>query len=45
MKLADSIRSQDNIKIVGHMKKKIKEDDEEYNSLPMDRVIDISVRR
>ena len=39
--LGDSMQSQDNISQV----KKIKEDGEECNSLPMDRVTDISVRR
>ena len=45
MNLADSMRLQDNINKVGNRKDKIKEDDEEYNSLPMDRMTDISVRR
>ena len=45
MNLADSMQSQDNINKVGHRKAKIKEDDKEYNLLPMDRVTDISVRR
>ena len=45
MNLAHSMRSQDNINKVGHRKEKIKEDFEEYNLLPMDRVTDISVRR
>ena len=36
MNLADSMRSQDNLNKVGHRKEKIKEEDEEYNSLPMD---------
>ena len=44
MNLADSMRSKDNINKVGHRKEKIKEDDK-YNSLPMDSVSDISVRR
>ena len=33
MKLADSMRSKDNSNKVGHGKKKIKEDGEEYNYL------------
>ena len=41
MNLRDSMRSQDNI----NKAEKIKEDGEEYNLLPMDRVTDISVRR
>ena len=45
MNLADSMLSQDNINKVGHRKEKIKEEDEEYNLLPMDRVRDISVLR
>ena len=45
LNLADSMRSQDNINKVGHRKEKIKEDDEEYNLLFMDRVTDISVHR
>ena len=41
MNLGDSMRSQDNVNKV----EKIKEDCEEYDLLPMDRVTDISVRR
>ena len=40
MNLADSMRSQDNI----NKMEKIKEDGEEYNLLPMDKMTDISVR-
>ena len=35
--------SQDNSDKVSHRKEKIKEDCEEYNLLPMDRMTDISV--
>ena len=45
MNLTGSMQSQDNINKVGHRKEKTKEDDEEYNLLPMDRVTNISVRR
>ena len=45
MNLADSMWSQGNINKVGHRKDNIKEDGEEYNSLPMDRMRDIFVRR
>ena len=41
MNLGDSMQSQVNINKV----EKIKDDEEEYNSLPIDRVTDISVRR
>ena len=34
------MRSQDYISKVGHRKEKIKEDDEEYALLPVDRVTD-----
>ena len=45
MNLAGSMYSQDNINKVGHRKEKIKEDDEEYNLLPMDGVTDISIHK
>ena len=45
MNLVDSMLSQDNINKVGHRNEKIKEDGEENNLLPMDRVTDISIRR
>ena len=45
MNLADSMLLQDNINKVGQRKETIKEIDEEYNFMPMDRIIDISVRR
>ena len=45
MELADSMKSLDNIDKVGHRKEMMKEDGEEYNLLPMDRVMDISVHR
>ena len=45
MNLTDSMRSQDNINKVDHWKEKVREDDKEYNLLPMDRVTDISVSR
>ena len=45
MNLAGSMWSQDNISNVGHRKVKMKDDGEEYNLLPMDRVTDISVRK
>ncbi len=43
MNLADSMQSQNNSNKVGNWKEKIKEDGEEYNVLPMDRITDISV--
>ena len=45
MNLADSMLLQDNINKVGQRKETIKEIREEYNFMPMDRIIDISVRR
>ena len=45
MNLAGSMQSQDNINKVGHRKERIKEYNEEYNLLPIDRLTYISVRR
>ena len=45
MNLADSMQLQDNIIKMGHRKEKIKKSGEEYDLLPTDKVIDISVRR
>ena len=45
MNLVDSMLLQDNINKVGYMKERIKENGEEYNLLPMNRLTDISVRR